>query len=258
MTDEAGRGLDSKAQPSEMQPSETLGRYRLLERIAVGGMAEVYKAKSFGVEGFEKLLVIKRIVPELARHEQFVGMFVQEAKLAVQLSHNNIVQVFDLGRIDGEDGTASYFIAMEYVPGHDLQTLLEHLRSQFPTDWSFPIVSLAGYYALNLVLLAYLDTLLTALVVDKLMEQDLGVEEQTKQNKELAAQGLANAAAGLIGGIPGAQATIRSVLILKEGATMRIAGGADEMLLNTIAEKILGLPQDHRPDKGIPFNQIPA
>ncbi|MCA9623395.1 MAG: serine/threonine protein kinase, partial [Myxococcales bacterium] len=128
MTDEAGRGLDSKAQPSEMQPSETLGRYRLLERIAVGGMAEVYKAKSFGVEGFEKLLVIKRIVPELARHEQFVGMFVQEAKLAVQLSHNNIVQVFDLGRIDGEDGTASYFIAMEYVPGHDLQTLLEHLR----------------------------------------------------------------------------------------------------------------------------------
>ncbi|MEZ6185677.1 MAG: SulP family inorganic anion transporter [Planctomycetota bacterium] len=106
------------------------------------------------------------------------------------------------------------------------QSLLEHLRSQFPTDWSFPIVSLAGYYALNLVLLAYLDTLLTALVVDKLMEQDLGVEEQTKQNKELAAQGLANAAAGLIGGIPGAQATIRSVLILKEGATMRLAGVA--------------------------------
>ncbi len=107
----------------------TFGRYRLIERIARGGMAEVFKAKSFGVEGFEKLLVIKRIVTELAAHTQFVKMFVQEAKLAVQLSHANIVQVFDLGRIDHEDERpASYFIAMEWVPGVDLASVLAHYR----------------------------------------------------------------------------------------------------------------------------------
>jgi len=105
-------------------------------------------------------------------------------------------------------------------------SFLEHIRTQIPTDWSFPILKLAAFYAFNLVLLAYLDTLLTALVVDKLMLDDLELEEKSKQNKELAAQGLANAAAGFIGGIPGAQATIRSVLIIKEGATMRLAGVA--------------------------------
>lgn len=113
--------------------TKTFGRYRLIEQIGRGGMAEVYKAKSFGVEGFEKVLVIKRIVPELAVHEQFVDMFVREAKLAVQLSHANIVQVFDLGRIDGQkegeqEGPSNYFIAMEYVPGLDLSTLLGQLR----------------------------------------------------------------------------------------------------------------------------------
>src|SRR5579872_6074982 len=97
------------------------GRYRLLERLGEGGMAEVFKAKSFGVEGFEKVLVIKRILPKLAERPPFVDMFVHEAKLAVRLSHANIVQVFDLGRVDPPaGGPTSYFIAMEYVPGLDL------------------------------------------------------------------------------------------------------------------------------------------
>ena len=89
----------------------TFGRYRLLERLGQGGMAEVFKAKSYGVEGFEKVLVIKRILPELARSQEFVDMFIHEAKLAVRLSHANIVQVFDLGiaperrsPADGPDG----------------------------------------------------------------------------------------------------------------------------------------------------------
>src|SRR5580693_4449889 len=82
------------------QVHEAFGRYRLLERLGQGGMAEVFKAKSFGVEGFEKVLVIKRILPRLAAHASFVDMFVHEAKLAVRLSHANIVQVFDLGRVD--------------------------------------------------------------------------------------------------------------------------------------------------------------
>src|ERR1700677_1541032 len=83
--------------------NESFGRYRLLERLGQGGMAEVFKAKSFGVEGFEKVLVIKRILPELARSQEFVDMFVHEAKLAVRLSHANIVQVFDLGIAPGQD-----------------------------------------------------------------------------------------------------------------------------------------------------------
>ena len=69
------------------------GKYQLLELLARGGMAEVFKAKSHGVEGFEKILVIKRILPELSRDPQFVDMFINEAKIAVTLSHANIAAV---------------------------------------------------------------------------------------------------------------------------------------------------------------------
>jgi serine/threonine protein kinase/tetratricopeptide (TPR) repeat protein len=115
--------------------SAAFGRYRLLERLGQGGMAEVFKAKSFGVEGFEKVLVIKRILPELARSQQFVDMFIHEAKLAVRLSHANIVQVFDLGiaPVTDEKGTKlpdAYFMAMEFVHGLDLATLLARCRRQ--------------------------------------------------------------------------------------------------------------------------------
>src|ERR1700688_1108465 len=116
--------------------SAAFGRYRLLERLGQGGMAEVFKAKSFGVEGFEKVLVIKRILPELAQSQDFVDMFVHEAKLAVRLSHANIVQVFDLGRTQAPDSsgamqTDSYYIAMEYVHGLDLASVLaRHRRRQ--------------------------------------------------------------------------------------------------------------------------------
>jgi eukaryotic-like serine/threonine-protein kinase len=92
-------------------------------------MAEVYKAKSFGVEGFEKILVIKRILPKLASNQAFVDMFVHEAKLAVRLSHANIVQVFDLGRVLGDNGTPpAYYIAMEYVAGLDVASLLKRAQ----------------------------------------------------------------------------------------------------------------------------------
>lgn len=103
----------------------TFGRYRLLEPLGRGGMAEVYKAKSFGVEGFEKILVIKRILPELASNQAFVDMFIHEAKLAVRLSHANIVQVFDLGKVGLPP---AYYIAMEYVAGLDLASLLHGCR----------------------------------------------------------------------------------------------------------------------------------
>ena len=120
----------------------TFGRYRLLERLGQGGMAEVFKAKSYGVEGFEKIVVIKRILPELAQSEQFVDLFIHEAKLAVRLSHANIVQVFDLGIapgtvVGGMPQPDAYYMAMEYVSGLDLATLLARCRraqAQIPVE----------------------------------------------------------------------------------------------------------------------------
>lgn len=101
------------------------GKYKLLELIARGGMAEVFKAKSFGADGFEKIVVIKRILPEFAQNQQFVDMAINEAKLSVALSHANIVQVFDLGR---EEDT--YFIVMEYVQGMDFSDALRRARKR--------------------------------------------------------------------------------------------------------------------------------
>jgi SulP family sulfate permease len=88
------------------------------------------------------------------------------------------------------------------------------------------MVMLALPFAVQLAVLCYLDTLLTSLVVDKLIQGRDKSEEVTKKGKELMAQGLANAIVAVFGGLPGAQATIRSVLILKEGGTMRLAGTA--------------------------------
>ncbi|HEY5949686.1 MAG TPA: serine/threonine-protein kinase [Kofleriaceae bacterium] len=95
----------------------------MLDRIAVGGMAEVFLAKAYGAHGFEKTLAIKRILPELASDPEFAARFIAEAKVAVRLSHANVVQVFDFGRI-GE----SLFIAMEYVDGLDLAALLKKYK----------------------------------------------------------------------------------------------------------------------------------
>jgi serine/threonine protein kinase len=99
------------------------GKYLLLERINVGGMAEVFKAKTFGVAGFEKLVAIKRILPTMVEDEEFIRMFIDEARISVQLNHANIVQIYELGRhVD------SYYIAMEYLPSRDLRTMLDRLR----------------------------------------------------------------------------------------------------------------------------------
>ena len=89
------------------------GQYQLLERVAVGGMGEVYRARSLGEEGFEKLVAIKRILPTYASDERFVEMLVTEARIHSALSHRNIVQIHDLGI--SEDG--EYFIVLEYVEG---------------------------------------------------------------------------------------------------------------------------------------------
>lgn len=100
------------------------------------------------------------------------------------------------------------------------------VQKNVPTDWSPQIIWIALPFAFQLAMLCYLDSLLTSLVMDKKMTERFGREERTKQNQELGAQGAANAAVAFVGGIPGAQATIRSVLILNEGATWRLAGAA--------------------------------
>ncbi|MSP62429.1 MAG: hypothetical protein EXR72_19275 [Myxococcales bacterium] len=96
-----------------------LGKYQLIERLGRGGMAEVWKAQSSLPGGFKRTLVVKRILTHLAEDEQFVRMFLAEARLSAQLHHPNIVAVHDLGEADG-----SYFIAMEYVRGRDLVNVL--------------------------------------------------------------------------------------------------------------------------------------
>jgi len=99
------------------------GKYYLLERISIGGMAEVFRAKAFGVEGFERLVAVKRILPNIAEDKEFIRMFIEEAKLSVQLNHANIAQIFDLGVVEG-----SYYIALEHVHGRDLRVLFERCR----------------------------------------------------------------------------------------------------------------------------------
>jgi serine/threonine protein kinase len=99
------------------------GKYYLLERINVGGMAEVFQAKTYGVEGFERFVAVKRILPNIAEDQEFISMFIDEAKIAVQLNHANIAQIFDLGRVDD-----SYFIALEYVHGKDLRAIFDRCQ----------------------------------------------------------------------------------------------------------------------------------
>ncbi len=104
---------------------DVYGPYTLVERIAVGGMAEVFKAKRTGVEGFEKVVAVKRILHHLSDNKDFVEMFIDEAKVVAGLAHPNIVQIFDLGKLD-----ETYFIAMEYVHGRDLRTILRRAKDR--------------------------------------------------------------------------------------------------------------------------------
>jgi serine/threonine-protein kinase len=107
-------------------------RYRILERIDSGGMAEVFKGRARAIHGIEKIVAIKRILPHLARNRKFVAMFLDEARLSVYLNHANIVQVFDIARSGG-----NYFIVMEYAEGSNLRRILDAFAKQgraFPVE----------------------------------------------------------------------------------------------------------------------------
>jgi len=110
---------------------QVFGRYLLVQRLSRGGMGEIFLAKH-GLAGFEKLAVIKKVLPHLAADEQFISRFVDEAQVAIKLSHVNVAQVFEVGRVGDE-----YFLALEYIEGRDLRrtlALLDHRRERLPVD----------------------------------------------------------------------------------------------------------------------------
>jgi serine/threonine protein kinase len=115
------------------------GKYLLVHRLGSGGMAELFLAKQTGLKGFEKVLAIKKILPHLTQDSEFVSMFVNEGKLAALLTHQHIVQIFDLGHVDG-----AYYLAMEYVMGKDLRAVVSRARERggrLPIDQALSIVS---------------------------------------------------------------------------------------------------------------------
>ncbi|MBZ0233850.1 MAG: serine/threonine protein kinase, partial [Deltaproteobacteria bacterium] len=119
--------------PRPLDPGlpSVFGRYLLIQRISRGGMGEIFLAKH-GLAGFEKLCVIKKVLPSLAADEQFISRFIDEAGVAIKLQHVNVAQVFEVGRVGDE-----YFLALEYVEGRDLRrtlTLLQRAGRRMPVD----------------------------------------------------------------------------------------------------------------------------
>jgi len=110
------------AAPALIAPGTKLGKYRVLHRIAYGGMAEIYLARASGIQGFEKYIVLKRILPQFAENHHLIRMFLQEARLAAILDHPNIAQVHDIG----EEGGV-FFFTMEYLHGEDVRVILKKL-----------------------------------------------------------------------------------------------------------------------------------
>jgi serine/threonine protein kinase len=112
--------------PNDQAPAsgqESFGPYLVFERLGVGGMATVHRAKERGIEGFERIVALKRLLPHLAEDASFVKSFVREAKLASMLQHANIVQLYELGRVG-----STYFISMEYIDGRDVRRILRQAR----------------------------------------------------------------------------------------------------------------------------------
>jgi len=127
---------------------QTLGRYTLIEQLAIGGMAEIWLAHMAGPEGFEKVVVIKKIRPHLRGQKNFLNMFLNEARLAAHLNHPNIVQIHEFGKPDDQ-----YYIAMEYIFGRDLSEIVPKAKRAnipFPIEYATKIIAQvceALYYA---------------------------------------------------------------------------------------------------------------
>ncbi|MCP3141551.1 serine/threonine-protein kinase [Pyxidicoccus xibeiensis] len=103
-----------------LQPGDRFGRYELVSWLGRGGMAETWRARLMGDAGVTKPVLIKKVLPEFAGDEAFISMFISEARISATLSHGNVAQVFDFGRVEGD-----YFLAMEYVDGHPLHRIMK-------------------------------------------------------------------------------------------------------------------------------------
>ena len=101
------------------------GHYRLIRRISLGGMAEVFKAKSYSEAGLEKVVALKRVLPTVAEENAFIEMFLQEAKVAAQLDHQNICRIYELGKV-----ASSYYLSMEFIYGHDLREAMKAMKER--------------------------------------------------------------------------------------------------------------------------------
>ncbi|HTM21510.1 MAG TPA: serine/threonine-protein kinase [Kofleriaceae bacterium] len=123
-----------------LAPGTRLGKYELIQRLAVGGMAELYLARCTGIEGFEKLVAVKRILPQYAANEEFVQMFLDEARLAATLQHANIAHVYDIGQTEH-----GLFFTMEFVRGADARELLRSaVRSGEPIGLEHALTIVGG------------------------------------------------------------------------------------------------------------------
>lgn len=125
--DHQRRKSAGKTTAAQSMDGSTIGPYRLREKIAQGGMAELYKADYLRQDGFKRAMAVKRVLPHLAQNQDFINMFIREARLAALLQHPNIVQIFDFGKIQN-----AYFIAMEYIDGMNLGQIMAQLRTGLP------------------------------------------------------------------------------------------------------------------------------
>ncbi|MCA9610680.1 MAG: serine/threonine protein kinase, partial [Myxococcales bacterium] len=132
--------------PEEIDPTDPnanmpmrFGKYTLIRQIALGGMAELFLALQRSVAGFEKLIVVKRVLPHLAKDDSFIEMLLAEARIAATLNHPNIAHVYDVGKADGR-----FYIAMEHVNGEDLRSLVRQMKKKgvtaFPLEHALAIV----------------------------------------------------------------------------------------------------------------------
>jgi serine/threonine-protein kinase len=122
--DQARSTLLAETAPIEPAPkAETIGRYEIMKRIGQGGMAEVFLGRQVGLHGFEKRVVIKRILPQWADDLEVVRMFLEEARIAARITHPNVVQIYDLGESDGQ-----YYIVMEHVDGPNFDKLIDNAK----------------------------------------------------------------------------------------------------------------------------------
>jgi serine/threonine-protein kinase len=124
-----------------LQPGKRFGRYELISRLGYGGMAETWVARLVGEAGFMKTVLIKKVLPEYADDYAFTSMLISEARICGTLSHDNIAQVFDFGKVDNE-----YFLAMEYVDGQPLNAMLQHVLRSGGSSLPVPVATFIGIH----------------------------------------------------------------------------------------------------------------